>query len=78
MARTTILNRGSLSAYEERSELVIEGRGPGGEIVRTRLPADLDFLWQWVEFLNDAGEALALQRSSRQALAATTRRHGRG
>ena len=60
MAREVVLKQGRFTAGLEDGALVVEGPGIGGELTRARLPADLDWLWQWLEFVQDAGEALSL------------------
>jgi hypothetical protein len=58
-ARQVILKRGRFQAALEDGQLVIEGPGMAGELVRSRLPNNLDWLQQYLIFLEDAGNALA-------------------
>ena len=57
--RQVIAKRGKFSAGLEDGQLVIEGPGMAGELVRSRLPANLDWLEQYMIFLEDVGNAMA-------------------
>lgn len=76
MARAIVLKQGRFSAGIEDGVLVIEGPGVAGELTRARLPADLEWLSQWLTFVQDAGDALARHYSEIQQDKARRRSHG--
>lgn len=57
--RQVILKRGKVQAALEDGALVIEAPGMAGELVRSRLPANLDWLQEYLIIVEDAGHALA-------------------
>lgn len=57
--RQIILKRGKALAALEDGQLIIETPGPAGELVRSRLPVSLEWLEQYLLFLEDVGNAMA-------------------
>lgn len=70
--RDVLVKRGQMQAAIEGGRLVIEGPGIAGELVRSRLPANLEWLQEYLGFVEEAGDALArkiaaAQRAGRHA-----------
>lgn len=69
--RDVLVKHGQYVAALEDGRLVIEGPGIAGELVRSRLPANLEWLQEYLGFVEEAGDALARKIAAAQR----TQRH---
>lgn len=64
--RDVLVKHGQYVAAIEDGRLVIEGPGIAGELVRSRLPANLEWLQEYLGFVEEAGDALARKIAAAQ------------